>query len=233
MASAMASSGLAETVEERLFAAIRREVLPYAQEKERDSFTREIWMLEEELENGHPFFSKRKQQALSKSFSRQSSLGGGTPAAALTRTPTPARAAAFEAEVTQALLGARCKEAHTDEDDFDAEESVCSTDVPEVASAQPPSPELELAKDGKEAPEFWLPVFRRCLSFERDMTARGRLVQAIHELEEIVRFPSGHDLASRCALDSPQRARVHSWSSAEEEGVGNIAHSVSWRRFDA
>jgi len=188
-----AHSALVECVEERLFHALRREVFPFVQPRERTAFRREIWMLEEELGCGHPFFSVE---------TLGSSRGNAEPTyrhkvheaktTGLLEGSSPLGAgAAFETDAAHALGVPKFdfpSEEEDGEEDEDETDSNCSTQVPSSPDGlSTPSPAPSPAN-------FWLPVLKRCLTQEHDMAVRTRLVSEIAELEAATRLPSAHDL---------------------------------------
>lgn len=187
---------LAESAEERLFRALRREVFPFVDPRERRAISREIWMLEEELGCGHRFFSKVHDGK------RRSERQART-------------SAAFEAEVAHAL-----------DPTWEIVDVPSLKDEPEMLPASPSSPQ-SAPEEGPSpttplgAPRFWLPVLRRCLSEEHDLTARSRLLREISSLEDITRLPSARDLEE---VLSPRGRHLH-----RKDTVQNI---VEWHRFD-
>mmetsp|Transcript_6764 Transcript_6764/g.25437 ORF Transcript_6764/g.25437 Transcript_6764/m.25437 type:complete len:246 (-) Transcript_6764:397-1134(-) len=206
-----AMSALAESAEERLFSALRREVLPFVPPDERRAIRREIWMLEEEFGCGHPFFLKKSAQPmLRKSTSwvstarQEGPCGIGAPfeldAAHAFFEPPPLDGAGEEGE-----LGSK-----PEKKDDAATPGSCSTRAPSPV----PSPRA------KAASHFWLPVLRRCLSGETDLEVRGRLLSDISTIEECTRLPSGHDLWQGSVSDvTPARPAT------------TCERSIAWRRF--
>lgn len=210
---------LAETAEERLFPALRREVFPFAAEHERKALTREIWMLEEELGQGHhPFFRRKPSKEATSAAQRR---GAGSDACTH-----------FEAEVGQALLDPDLDlvgplDVDTAGDKARPFMSTCST-------TEPSPPTTPLAK-ADSSPEFWLPVLRRCFSEETDMEVRARLAREIMDLQAATKLPSAHDLAFAPAKGAgrPRFASDFTRSCTTEalasESSGN--HNARFQRY--
>mmetsp|Transcript_131672 Transcript_131672/g.328330 ORF Transcript_131672/g.328330 Transcript_131672/m.328330 type:complete len:227 (-) Transcript_131672:305-985(-) len=210
-----ARSALVESVEERLFHALRREVFPFVQARERTAIRREIWMLEEELGCGHPFFSSEQQgvardradTTVRHKILKKKTMG------LVEGAPMLAAGAAFETDAAHALGVPKCDFPGLEETDSEEE---CETDS--RCSTKAPSPGDEMAGPSPmpSPPNFWLPVLKRCLTQEQDMAVRTRLVSEISDLEEAIRLPSGHDLGSCEAPPScgrSMKARSMTWSA--------------------
>lgn len=194
--SAAATQALAASAEERLFAALRREFLPFAPPQARSEMRREIWMLEEEFGRGHPFFSK--EGSPTKCCRR--SMRDPWLMAVAEEGKSARSAAPFELDAAHAFYepppeeegldlngGAQQKNAVDNnlEDEAPVADSSCSTCVP------PATPTDQAACRG-----FVLPVLRRCLSEEHDKQERSKLLRRVEDLEEIYRLPTGHELVT-------------------------------------